>query len=113
MSVDQNTVEESKKPVQRAMLSDKSLAEVEATLTEEERAKVTEIFNAEIGFTKVIQIMIDAKKPIIAHNPQYDVGYLFEMFIAPTPPTYLEFCETWRKNFPLLYDTKCIFYDLT
>ena len=69
MSVDQNTVEESKKPVQRAMLSDKSLAEVEATLTEEERAKVTEIFNAEIGFTKVIQIMIDAKKPIIAHNP--------------------------------------------
>ena len=57
--------------------------------------------------------MIDAKKPIIAHNPQYDVGYLFEMFIAPTPPTYLEFCATWRKNFPLLYDTKCVFYDLT
>ena len=49
-----NDVEESKEPVQRAMLSDKSLAEVEATLTEEERAKVTEMFNAEIGFTKVI-----------------------------------------------------------
>ena len=49
-----NDVEESKEPVQRAMLSDKSLAEVEATLTEEERAKVTEMFNDEIGFTKVI-----------------------------------------------------------
>ena len=58
MSVDQsaaaNDAEESKEPVQTAMLSEKSLAEVEATLTEEERAKVTELFNAEIGFTKVI-----------------------------------------------------------
>ena len=73
MSVDQNAaandVEESKEPAQRTMLSDKSLAKVEDTLTEEERAKVIEMFSAEIGFTKVIQIMIDAKKPIIAHNP--------------------------------------------
>ena len=73
MSVDvnpaANDVEESKEPAQRTMLSDKSLAKVEDTLTEEERAKVIEMFSAEIGFTKVIQIMIDAKKPIIAHNP--------------------------------------------
>jgi len=55
-------------------------------------------------------MLIEAKKPIIAHNPQFDVQFLYEQFIAPLPATYLDFCTEWKKNFPVIYDTKVVYY---
>ena len=63
------------------------------------------MYKAEIGFTQVIQALIDVKKPIIAHNPQMDILFVYEQFIAPLPDTFLEFCSEWRKLFPCIYDT--------
>ena len=81
-------------------------------MTEEQRAEVNALFNAEVGFTKVIKTLKDAQKPIIGHNPQYDLGFLYEKFIAPMPETFLDFCREYRKNFPVTYDTKIIYYQL-
>ena len=47
----------------------RSAREVENDLTEEQRAEVNALFNAEVGFTKVIKTLKDAQKPIIGHNP--------------------------------------------
>ena len=58
-------------------------------------------------------MLIEAKKPIIAHNPQYDVAFVYEQFIGPLPESFLEFCAEWKKHFPAIYDTKCVFYELT
>ena len=66
------------------------------------------MYKAEIGFTQVIQILIDAKKPIIAHNPQMDILFVYEQFIAPLPDSFLEFCTEWKKHFPCIYDTRLI-----
>ena len=66
------------------------------------------MYKAEIGFTQVIQALIDAKKPIIAHNPQMDILFVYEQFIAPLPDSFLEFCSEWRKLFPCIYDTRII-----
>lgn len=54
------------------------------------------MYKSEIGFTRVMQMLIKAKKPLIAQNPQYDVGFLYEKFIAPMPSNYLSFCKEWR-----------------
>ena len=67
------------------------------------------MFDKETGFTKVIQMLIDAKKPLVGHNPQYDVAFMYEQFIGPLPDTFIEFCEEWRKSFPMTYDTKAIY----
>ena len=66
------------------------------------------MFKAEIGFTQVIQAMIDAKKPIVAHNPQMDILFVYEQFIAPLPDSFLDFCTEWRQLFPCIYDTRII-----
>ena len=63
-----------------------------ASLNEEEQAKLATMYAQETGFTNVIQMLIDSKKPIVGHNPQYDVAFLYEQFIAPLPKSFIEFC---------------------
>ena len=87
--------------------------QIEAELSEQQQEQVQEMYNAEIGFARVIQMLIDAKKPLIAHNPQYDIGFIFEKFVAPMPENFVEFCYEWRKRFPTLYDTKSVYFELT
>lgn len=64
-----------------------------------------------MGFSLVIQAMIEAKKPIIGHNCMYDWLYLYNQFIAPLPETYLQFAQEWNSRFPFTYDTKVLAYN--
>lgn len=61
----------------------------------------------------MIKILAAAKKPLVAQNPQYDMAFVYEQFIGPLPPTFIEFCVEWKKYFPILYDTKCVSIELT
>lgn len=67
---------------------------------------VDELFTYEMGFTLLVQAMIDAKKPIVGHNCMYDWLYIYNQFIGPLPDTYAEFSLQWNKYFPHTYDTK-------
>lgn len=78
-------------------------------MNEDELKRLSEMYEREQGFTQIVQMLINAKKPLVGHNPQYDVAFLYEQFIAPLPDTFIEFCQEWRKLFPVTYDTKCIF----
>lgn len=49
----------------------------------------------------------------MAHNPQYDVMFLYEQFIGPLPSSFIEFCKEWKQNFDAIYDTKAVFYEIT
>ena len=69
---------------------------------------INQTFEREMGFSLVIDEMIKAQKPLIGHNFIYDVGFLYDQFIAPLPDTFLEFSEKWRECFPLMFDTKTI-----
>ncbi|EQC40151.1 hypothetical protein SDRG_02801 [Saprolegnia diclina VS20] len=59
-----------------------------------------------IGFSKVIQLLSDAKKPIIGHNCLLDFVYLYHQFCAPLPATLREFKAELQTHFPTIYDTK-------
>lgn len=64
-----------------------------------------------MGFSLVIEAMIQAKKPIIGHNCMYDWIYLYNQFIGPLPETYLQFAQEWNSRFPYTYDTKVLAYN--
>ena len=65
----------------------------------------------EMGFSLVIQAMIEAKKPVIGHNCMYDWIYVYNQFIGPLPETYLQFAQEWNSRFPFTYDTKVLAYN--
>lgn len=64
-----------------------------------------------MGFSLIIQAMIEAKKPVIGHNCMYDWLYLYNQFIGPLPETYLQFAQEWSSRFPYTYDTKVLAYN--
>ena len=49
-----------------------------------------------MGWSLVIQEIINAKKPLVGHNCMYDWMYVYNQFIAQLPETYKEFIEHWN-----------------
>ena len=70
--------------------------------------EVIEKYRNHMGFTLVIEEMINCKKPIVGHNWIYDMCFLFDQFLAPLPDTYLEFTSAWREYFPVTFDSKYV-----
>ncbi|CAI2363076.1 unnamed protein product [Moneuplotes crassus] len=77
-------------------------------IKEEEKVDMEQLFEKEYGFTQIVDILIEAKLPIIGHNMIYDIMYLYRQCIGDLPETYNEFCKTWRECFPMTYDTKLL-----
>jgi len=69
---------------------------------------VNQIYHKEMGFSLVIEELIKAQVPLIGHNLIYDIGFLYDQFIAPLPNSFIEFAQKWRECFPVTYDTKTI-----
>ena len=65
-------------------------------------------FRTESGFTEVILLLKEARKPIVGHNMIYDICFTYEQFICQLPQSYVEFAKVWKRAFPLLFDTKCM-----
>ena len=61
-----------------------------------------------MGFSLVIEAMINLKKPLIGHNCIYDWLYIYNQFIGELPETFADFTEEWSKYFPLTFDTKVL-----
>ncbi|TNV81953.1 hypothetical protein FGO68_gene6872 [Halteria grandinella] len=85
-----------------------SLTQQMDSLTLTDDKELEELYSTEMGFSHIVQLLIDAKKPIIGHNMMYDIIYLYNQFIAPLPPTYLEFAAHWHALFPSIYDNKVL-----
>ncbi|CDW79233.1 poly-specific ribonuclease parn-like domain-containing protein 1-like [Stylonychia lemnae] len=66
--------------------------------------EIQDITDFEIGFSKVIEELINSKKPLVGHNMLFDMMFLYQQFIDELPPTLKEFVA----KFPLVYDTKAI-----
>ena len=70
--------------------------------------EVEELYQSELGFTRIVELLINAKKPLIGHNMIYDVAFMFKQFLQELPINFVDFVNTWRANFPMLYDTKVL-----
>jgi poly(A)-specific ribonuclease len=60
----------------------------------------------EEGFSQVIYELAKSKKPIVGHNPMYDLMFTYQQFIDDLPPTYDQFTHKIGKYFETVYDTK-------
>ena len=60
-------------------------------------AEINGLADYEIGFSKVIEEMINAKKPLIGHNMFLDIMFIYEQFIDDLPPYLPEFISKVRK----------------
>jgi hypothetical protein len=49
-------------------------------MTKEERDErdITEMYKSQFGFTAIIKIIKEAKKPLIGHNMVYDAGFIYQ-----------------------------------
>lgn len=55
---------------------------------------------ASIGFTSVIELLIDSKKKLVGHNCYLDLLFLYSHFIDFVPKNYLEFKAKLNELFP-------------
>jgi hypothetical protein len=48
-------------------------------MSKEERDErdIKEMFRSQLGFTAVMKIIKEAKKPLIGHNMVYDAGFIY------------------------------------
>lgn len=44
-----------------------------------------------MGFSLVVEMLAEAKKPIVGHNMIYDILYLYNQFVDELPDTYIDF----------------------
>lgn len=63
----------------------------------------------ELGFSQVVEALIQAGKPVIGHNAIYDLAFIYHQFYAELPETYAEFAhKTSSLLFPKFFDTKVL-----
>ena len=54
-----------------------------------------------IGFRRVIDVLIEARKPLIGHNMFLDILHIHHRFIGPLPSTCEEFKHKIHQAFPM------------
>ena len=68
------------------------------------RQQIDELYTKEMGFSLVVDMLVQARKPIIGHNMIYDVIYLYNQFIDDLPDTYAEFSKKVKESVSLILD---------
>jgi poly(A)-specific ribonuclease len=83
-------------------LNESQRAEHEAKVREEKQKQ----FDQKVGFFRIFDLLVNAKKPLIGHNCMYDNLFMMSHFEGPLPASYSSFKELFHTCFPLLFDTK-------
>lgn len=64
------------------------------------------------GFSQVIELIIENKKPIVGHNCLFDLVRIYQQFIDDLPSTLERFRSQLHILFPEIYDTKLLALNL-
>lgn len=64
--------------------------------------------NEELGFSTYIEMISQAKKPIVGHNLIFDLMFIFDKFIGDLPDKFIDFKQSLHKHFPIIIDNKFI-----
>jgi len=87
-------------------ISRKNKKEQPNEIAERQSRKDAELEEA-IGFRRVIDALVEAKKPIVGHNMLLDLIHTFS-FLFSTPNSSDQFKEELHRLFPIVMDTKYI-----
>eukprot|EP00331_Platyophrya_macrostoma_P019288 CAMPEP_0176462384 /NCGR_PEP_ID=MMETSP0127-20121128/35233_1 /TAXON_ID=938130 /ORGANISM="Platyophrya macrostoma, Strain WH" /LENGTH=532 /DNA_ID=CAMNT_0017854287 /DNA_START=24 /DNA_END=1622 /DNA_ORIENTATION=+ len=76
---------------------------------EEKQRKVKlDKLDAQIGFTRVLELLIQERKPLVGHNCYFDLLFIMHSFIENLPNRFVDFKKRLNNFFPTIYDTKHI-----
>lgn len=70
------------------------------------------LMNNILGFSQIINLLVEYKKPIVGHNLFLDVLLLHSQFIGPLPKKYSLFKKNVNSLWPMIYDTKHISHEM-
>ncbi|KAI8979260.1 ribonuclease H-like domain-containing protein [Mycotypha africana] len=59
-----------------------------------------------VGFRKIIDMIIESRKPLIGHNMLLDICHMIAQFVEPLPDTLHDFKTLVHRLFPNMIDTK-------
>lgn len=62
----------------------------------------------EMGFTRVVEMLIESRRPMVGHNMIHDLVYIYNQFIDVLPDTYINFAEQLNAKFPFIYDSRSL-----
>ncbi|XP_014481530.1 PREDICTED: poly(A)-specific ribonuclease PARN-like domain-containing protein 1 [Dinoponera quadriceps] len=84
------------------------------TILEKEEGPILEnaLLESYIGFSKVFNLLVILKKPIVGHNALFDLMFMYQQFYRPLPRKYIDFKNSIHKLFPTIYDTKFLSFEL-
>lgn len=75
--------------------------ENEKKLYEENKKKEKDnLMFTHVGFTNVVKLLINSKKPLVGHNCYFDLLFLYSHFIDTLPYSYDDFKKSLNKLFP-------------
>lgn len=46
------------------------------------------LFDQEYGFSRIVEMMVESKLPLVGHNCMYDICFFYRQFIDELPPTW-------------------------
>lgn len=72
------------------------------------RHETESLFEYELGFSRVIEVMIKARKPLVGHNMFLDILFVYQQFIADLPDSLEVLIHNFSHYFPQIYDTKAM-----
>ncbi|XP_018371191.1 PREDICTED: poly(A)-specific ribonuclease PARN-like domain-containing protein 1 isoform X1 [Trachymyrmex cornetzi] len=83
-------------------------------ILEQEEGSILEnaLLESYVGFSKVFNLLVTLKKPIIAHNAFLDFMFIHQQFYKPLPQKYINFKNNIHQLFPTIFDTKFLSYEL-
>lgn len=64
-----------------------------------------------VGFRRVIDAVIAARKPLVLHHGLLDVSKAIANFVTPLPPTLSDFKRLLTQSFPVVWDTRVLLTD--
>ncbi len=62
----------------------------------------------QLGFTSIIELLVESKKKLVGHNCYLDLLFLYSHFVDHVPHNYHDFKSKLFELFPHIYDTKFI-----
>lgn len=72
----------------------------------QKRKEKTDRTNTQLGFFRVYEALVAAKRPVVGHAVMFDLLFLMAHCEGQLPESYADFKVLARERFPLLYDTQ-------
>ncbi|XP_015760232.1 PREDICTED: poly(A)-specific ribonuclease PARN-like domain-containing protein 1 [Acropora digitifera] len=70
------------------------------------------VLKAMTGFSRVFQVLVSCKRPLVGHNILTDLMLTYEKFYKPLPESFKDFKLEISKLFPGIYDTKFLAFEI-